>query len=93
MHVTSSSIIWVTVVYRQRVKISGEVSSWSIINRGVLQVSVLVPLLFNLFLYDCSFRLSDKVANYADDNHLCDKNECIENFESDYVNDANAVAT
>ena len=79
---------------RQRVKISGEVSNWSTINRGVPQGSVLGPLLFNLFLNDLFFvKLSGKIANYADDNHLYNKNECIENLKIDLVNDANAAVT
>ena len=79
---------------RQRVKISGEVSNWSTINRGVPQGSVLGPLLFNLFLNGLFFvKLSGKIANYADDNHLYNKNECIENLKIDLVNDANAAVT
>ena len=81
-------------VRRQRVKISGDVSNWSTINRGVPQGSVLGPLLFNLFLNDLFFvKLSGKIANYADDNHLYNKNECIENLKIDLVNDANAAVT
>ena len=79
---------------RQRVKISGEVSNWSTINRSVLQGSVLGPLLFNLFLNDLFFvKLSGKIASYADDNHLYNENECIENLKIDLVNDANAAVT
>ena len=79
---------------RQRVKISGEVSNWSTINGGVPQGSVLGPLLFNLFLNDLFFvKLSGKIANYADDNHLYNKNECIENLKIDLVNDVNAAVT
>ena len=60
---------------RQRVKILGEVSNWSTINRGVPQGSVLGPLLFNLFLNNLFLvKLSSKIANYADDNHLYNKN-------------------
>ena len=79
---------------RRWVKISGEVSNWSTINRGVPQGSVLGPLLFNLFLNDLFFvKLSGKIANYADDNHLYNKNECIENLKIDLVNDATAAVT
>ena len=38
-------------------------------------------------------KLSGKIANYADDNHLYNKNECIENLKIDLVNDANAAVT
>ena len=52
------------------------------------------PLLFNLFLHYLFFvKLSGKIANYADDNHLYNKNECIENLQIDLVNDVNAAVT
>ena len=55
---------------RQRVKISGEVSNWFTINRGVPQGSVL-GLLFNIFLNDLFLvQISGNIANCADDNHL-----------------------
>ena len=40
---------------QQRVKVSGQVSEWSVINRGVPLGSVLGPLLVNLFLNDLFF--------------------------------------
>ena len=57
---------------KQRVKLSGEYSSWSEILFGVLQGFILGPLLFNIFLCDLLqfFPVVD-IANYADENtHL-----------------------
>ena len=64
---------------KQRVKISDSVSEWVTINRGVPQGSVLGPLLFNIFLNDLFYTdISACIANYADDNHLCDSHTSLE---------------
>ena len=55
----------------QQVKVSGECSDLSVINRGVPQGSVLGPLLFNLFMNDLFYvDICSEVFNYADDNTL-----------------------
>ena len=78
----------------QRVKISGEVNNWSIINRVEPQGSVLGPLLFNIFWNNLLLgQISGNIANYADDNHLYNKNVCVENLRDGLVNDANAAVT
>ena len=75
---------------QQRVKVSGQVSEWSVINRGVPQGSVLGLLLFNLFLNDLFFvELNGNIANYADDNHLYNENACIKKLICDIENDSN----
>ena len=54
---------------KQRTKISDTYSSWEEVLYGVLQRSILGPLLFNIDLCDL-FVLMDQhdIANYADDN-------------------------
>ena len=53
---------------KQRVKINNKNSSWSEISFGVLQGSILGPLLFNIFICDMFYFLEDyDIANYADD--------------------------
>ena len=75
---------------QQRVKVPGQVSEWSVINRGVPQGSGFGPLLFNFFLHDLFFvELNGNIANHADDNHLYNENACIKKLICDIENDSN----
>ena len=61
----------------QRVKINSSFSTWSKIEYGVPQGSILGPLLFNINTLDMFFEQKDvNIAAYADDNtpYICDKN-------------------
>ena len=64
-------------MYRwQRVKINHSFSSWSELRLGVPQVSVLGPLLFNIYLNNLLwFTDTGEVCNYADDTTLYDCNK------------------
>ena len=53
---------------KQRVKINDSYSSWREILFGVLQGSILGPLLFNIFVCNMFYFLEDyEIGNYADD--------------------------
>ena len=60
-----------------RTKVNKQFSSWQELIQGLLQGSVLGPLLFNLYLNDLFYLAeSTNVCNFADDTTLyaCDKN-------------------
>ena len=64
----------------QRVKINSSFSTWSKIEYGVPQGSILGPLLFNINTLDMFFEQKDvNFAAYADDNtpYFCDKNRVV----------------
>ena len=56
---------------KQRVKLNKTFCSWRDIEHGVLQGSILGPLLFNIHLCDIFYFLDDlDIASYADDTTL-----------------------
>ena len=78
----------------QRVKLMNTHSNWTKIDRGILQGSVLGPLLFNIFLNDLFYLpLECSLVNYADGSHMCNENENLEmpkdHIESDAVTTIN----
>ena len=55
---------------KQRVVLNGQVSTWTTINAGVPQGSILGPLLFLIYDNDLSDNLSSNVKLFADDTSL-----------------------
>ena len=58
---------------RQRVVVDGEVSSWKSVLSGVLQGSVLGPILFLVYINDLEEGVTGKILKFADDTKLFKK--------------------
>ena len=56
---------------KQRTKVVSSYSEWSEIKHGILQGSILGPLLFNIFINNLFFVIEkSNICNFADDNTL-----------------------
>ena len=55
---------------RQKVVVDGEVSSWKSVLRGVLQGSVLGPILFLVYINVLEEGVTGKILKFADDTKL-----------------------
>ena len=54
----------------QRVELNGQVSRWAAVNTGVVQDSIVGPLLFLIYSNDLSNRLPSNLRLFADDMSL-----------------------
>ena len=79
---------------KQRTKVNPSYSSWREITYGVLQGSILGPLLFNTFLNDIFlFTEQIKITNYADDNTPYAIESDIEKLIETIEHDTNILLT
>ena len=75
---------------QQRISINSSFSDWTEVKTGVLQGSILGPLLFNVFLKDIFLFISKRnLCSYTDDNTLYssgeDLNQIRRNLEIDFM--------
>ena len=79
---------------KQRVKVNGSFSTYRNFRQGVLQGSVLGPLLFNISINETLMRLTDtEVCNYADNTTLYACNESLKNVVNSLERDTQKIIT
>ena len=52
---------------KQRLQLNGHRSGWTEVRSGVLQGSVLAPLLFTIFINNIDEEVLCEISNFADD--------------------------
>ena len=55
---------------KQRVNVEGETSAWTAVHSGVLQGSVLGPLLFRIYINDLEDGVASNIIKFADDTNI-----------------------
>ena len=79
-HYTTAPLNWIEqwlTDRRQRVVVDGEVSSWKSVLSGVLQGSVLGPILFLVYIDDLEVGVTGNILKFADDTKLFRKTKEI----------------
>ena len=77
---------------KQRTKVGSAYSKWSKIRRGLPQGSILVPLLFNIFINDIFMIIEQsEICNFADDNTLYSCGEKLTEIKGNLVSNTKRI--
>ena len=77
---------------KQRTKVGSAYSKWSKIRRGILQGSILGPLLFNIFINDIFMIIEQSdICNFGDDNTFYSCGERLTEIKENLVSDTKSI--
>ena len=77
---------------KQRTKVNNSFSTWQDIISGIPQGSIIVPLLFNIYINDIFFLINGtSLAKFADDNTPYTMNKDIKEVLNNLLNDTNIL--